>query len=1327
MAEAVEDNKQANTAVLYKLSRSTIIPAKSQSFVQISMVNKTNDVHSANMLFEPFNFADNIPEGCMFAKSLNSNLNTDAAYVNVVNASDQPIELKKDVIVGQAYEVEESLKQFNEDIKRYEEPPKSYFEERALKRMNKIKIDPVRGAKIGSSKQMSPEEYLTADDLINHEIRNKLREIKINNNLSRLQQMQLFEVVLNNLDAFQWNEKDLGKTNLAVHGIPTGEHTPVVLRQYQIPDAAKVSLNKQVDDMLETRVIRESSSTWRSPVLLIRKKNNDGSIQYRFCIDLRKVNSITSKDCYSLPLIQDTVNALNGSKYFTTMDVDRAFWQIPVLEQDKKKLAFCVDGKLYECNVMPFGSMNAPATFQRLIDRVLKGLTWKQCLVYIDDVLVFSKTFEKHLLDINEVMNRFKLSGLKLKPSKCSFGAQSAEYLGYNISEQGIKISTKKLDAITKLKPPDTNKLLYSFLCSIKYYHGLVPKITELTADLFKMAEDRKKVCVWTPELLAKYEKLKQALITGPILAFPDPDKPFVIQTDASSTGISGVLLQQHGQIWKPVDFYSRKLNPAESRYSTTEREMLAVRDSYFHFINMVMDRDLTFVTDHEPLVTAHRLRNPMGRLAKLFNDLVDVTYKMKWIKGSENYLPDFLSRANLVDTKEVLLHVTEIKSTIDWSQEQSNDDELKNVIYALVNDLERSEWFKMLNGRRWFAEKSKLFVNNENVLCHSSNKIICPTNLRKLLLQTHHDIPTAGHRASETTLISLRERYFWFNMPTDVAQYCSTCDKCQMFNYANKHNVAPMKSIQLASRPMQLLGADFMGPFKVSRSGNMYVMLVIDHWTKYAFAVALPSMSAEVTAQVLLNQVVGPFGMFEYLLTDQGPNFESNLIKHLCKLMGVDKLHTTTYHPPCNGGTERTNKTVKPNLAKYVNDEHSNWDEYLALAINSYNSAFHSTIGMSPFEALFARPPVSAVDVILANKLDPSTKASCISEFVRQLRVKAVQINDLIEQNTKISQERQKFGYDKSVTKLHNYKIGDLVKIKNFRTRLGHSKSFENKFIGPFKIVRLLGDLDYELINQAGKIERVHYNRMYQYHARDNNLVNEFQFKPRPKKVTVERNKPNQQVNDLQIVNLKLPGVRRSARLINKPAVNYNGNNNWARFLELEADLFDDVNEHEVEVNNWLRANEMLRTNHEDEDWMNNVIDHSRVQAEFELEYEAESLYDHNSLDKSMDLSSWSNSDTQDTSLQSNNGEGNNADWAFLDNLAVQNNSNESGNISDDSSTIDEIDEITMYNDKGKPVIKCTFCEKYCEIKYGLRAHVRLVHPETLIVEIVNPNISTN
>ena len=226
-------------------------------------------------------------------------------------------------------------------------------------------------------------------------------------------------------------------------------------------------MREQVADMLSKGIIRPSSSPWRSPVLLAKRVFPDGKVTYRFCIDLKKVNEVTTKDSYTLPRISETADCLSGAKFFSTLDIDRAFWQVGIAEEDKCKTAFVVDGKLFEFNVMPFGSMNAPSTFQRLMDRVLRGLTWSQCLVYIDDVLIFSNTFEKHLKDIDSVLDRIISSGMKLKPAKCSFANDEVNYLGFKISRDGLQVADSKVNAIISVPPPDTPKKLFSFLCSI--------------------------------------------------------------------------------------------------------------------------------------------------------------------------------------------------------------------------------------------------------------------------------------------------------------------------------------------------------------------------------------------------------------------------------------------------------------------------------------------------------------------------------------------------------------------------------------------------------------------------------------------------------------------------------------------------------------------------------------------------------------------------------------------------------------------------------------------------------------------------------------------
>ena len=299
--------------------------------------------------------------------------------------------------------------------------------------------------------------------------------------------------------------------------------------------------------------------------------------------------------------------------------------------------------------------------------------------------------------------------------------------------------------------------------------------------------------------------------------------------------------------------------------------------------------------------------------------------------------------------------------------------------------------------------------------------------------------------------------------MPSEIQKYCQSCKKCQTYNYSCIHHRAPLKSI-IVTRPWQMLGLDFMGPFKTTCRGNTYIILGVDHYTKYIEGLATVSFDSETTALFVLNNIICRYGMVEQILTDQGVNFESHLFKHLCNLLGSDKLHTSTYHPAGNGITERPNKTIKPNLAKFVNSSHDDWDLFLQLSISAYNNLYHSTLKMTPFEAMFGRPSVLVSDVLLNNKLPADTKLKDVSQFIKVLRLNADYVSALIGEHTGQAQQRQKLNYDKFVKNKAVYKIGDMVKINNFRVRPGHSKAFEPKFLGPYRVVAFLGDLNYRL-----------------------------------------------------------------------------------------------------------------------------------------------------------------------------------------------------------------------------------------------------------------------
>ena len=362
----------------------TVVKANSQRLVKIHASGRDNFTSNL-IIFEP---CVPMPVDCLIGRSLHSN--EPDIYCNVINAGNTDLTLSKGHEIGSVDEIEDANVSFEKQVDKFQP----------------LDLDMVRQ----QAKLLKPECHTHLNGMISNE------------KLSHLERNMLIVLLARHNSVFQWDPTKIGRTKLVEHSVPTGDSQPVQRKQYPIPSAAMQEVRDQTAQMLKDKIIRPSKSPWRSPVLLVKKKNAKGQVTgHRFCIDLTKVNEVTIKDSYPLPLIGNTVDTLSGVKYFSSGDLDRAFWQIGLAEEDKEKFAFVLDGKLFEPNVMLFGSMNAPSTFQRLVDRVLHGLTWKQCLVYLDDVLVFSTTFEQHLSHIHEVLSRFEFANLMLKPSKCNF------------------------------------------------------------------------------------------------------------------------------------------------------------------------------------------------------------------------------------------------------------------------------------------------------------------------------------------------------------------------------------------------------------------------------------------------------------------------------------------------------------------------------------------------------------------------------------------------------------------------------------------------------------------------------------------------------------------------------------------------------------------------------------------------------------------------------------------------------------------------------------------------------------------------------------------
>ena len=439
---------------------------------------------------------------------------------------------------------------------------------------------------------------------------------------------------------FSKGPEDLGRTDIVKHRIDTGNAPPIRQTPRRLPLAKREEASQAIRDMREQGVIEPSTSPWASPIVLVRKK--DGST--RFCVDYRKLNNVTHKDSYPLPRIDDTLESLSGAKWFSTLDLKSVYWQVELDGQDKEKTAFTTGNGLWQFRVMPFGLCNAPATFERLMEQVLAGLPLHVCLVYLDDILVPGKTFEEELANLRKVFERLKEAKLKLSPKKCTLFQQEVTYLGHVVSEAGVAMDPEKVKVVQTWPIPKTIKEVRSFLGLCSYYRRFIPAFADIAHPLHQYSQLGKSFA-WTSDAEQAFQHLKNALTKAPILGYPLSDGEFLLDTDASNTGIGAVLSQlQNGQE-RVVAYYSRALTRPERQYCVTRRELLAVVNAVQHFHPYLYSRHFTVRSDHAALRWLLNFRHPEGQIARWLQRLQEYDFRIEHRAGLKHGNADALSR----------------------------------------------------------------------------------------------------------------------------------------------------------------------------------------------------------------------------------------------------------------------------------------------------------------------------------------------------------------------------------------------------------------------------------------------------------------------------------------------------------------------------------------------------------------------------------------------------------------------------------------------------------------------------------------------------------
>ena len=828
-------------------------------------------------------------------------------------------------------------------------------------------------------------------------------------------------------NVFSNAKHDIGQTQLITHDIDTGSNVPFKITPYRTPLCEKEIVAKEIDSMCKNKIIQPSFSPWASPYIMVNKKGNGK----RFCLDFRKLNSLTVKDSYPLPRIDDCLDRLGNAKIFSTIDLASGYWQVPLTQRSKPKTAFLANNSSYEFNVMPFGLCNAPSTFQRLMNKLLDGCG-DFTMAYLDDIIIFSNSIDEHSKHVHEVFERIQNARLKIRPEKCCFQASTFDFLGYKITTTGIKPTTEKVNKLKNFVPPKDKKSLKRFLGFAAFYRRFVPRYAELAAPLDEVAKPHA-TFIWTAETEKSFNEIINKISTAETLAFVRENLPFELNTDASGIALGAVLSQKYPDgTSRPVSFASRKLSQAETRYSTIDREALALSWGMEHFKAYLLGHHVTVFTDHKPLLGLLTAPHVTERQFRLLEPLAAFDYKLHHLPGKENVVADILSR----DVSLAAATVPEDPLETRIRQAQLDDEEISTVV-ALLNgvngDGKYSKFIKFVQSN---IKRFKLV--DKNLFC--DHKLVVPRSMVLNLMTVFHE---NGHFDSKRTLAKIASRFWWYGMSTDVIKHVKKCLSCASSKSNGKMQFT--QGMLPSPGPYELVFVDLVGPLPSCR-GYSYILTMEDSYTRWVEAIPLTSITAEAIASAFVKHWVYRFGPPVSVHSDQGTQFESSLFSQMCNIFGMTKSRTTAYHPQGNGALERFHRTLKERLLTSPNGK--DWVNSLPPALYAYRTVPHSTTAMTPFQLTFGFTPQIPQDWPAAF----SNKKEGYVESLRQYW------NMIYVKEGEPGKAKQKLN------------IGDLVFV-----RIPQTTKLQKPWCGPHRVTKINGPTTVEVANNGV----VHINRL--------------------------------------------------------------------------------------------------------------------------------------------------------------------------------------------------------------------------------------------------------
>ncbi|GJR19633.1 putative reverse transcriptase domain-containing protein [Tanacetum coccineum] len=828
---------------------------------------------------------------------------------------------------------------------------------------------------------------------------------------------------------------------------------PVARAPYRLAPSEMKELSEQLQELSDKDFIRPSSSPSGALVLFVKKK--DGS--FRMCIDYRELNKLTVKNRYPLPRIDDLFDQLQGSSIYSKIDLRSGYHQLRVREQDIPKTAFRTRYGHYEFQVMPFGLTNAPAVFMDLMNRVCKPYLDKFVIVFIDDILIYSKNEKEHEEHLKAILGLLKEEKLYAKFSKCDFWIPKVQFLGHVIDSRGIHVDPAKIESIKDWASPKTPTEIRQFLGLAGYYRRFIEGFSKIAKSMTKLTQKEVKFD-WGEKEEDAFQLIKQKLCSAPILALPEGSEDFVVYCDASHKGLGAVLMQRE----KVIAYASRQLKVHEKNYTTHDLELGSVVFALKLWRHYLYGTRCTVFTDHKSLQHILDQKDLNMRQRRWLELLSDYDCDIRYHPGKANVVADALSRKE----REVPLRVRALVMTISL-------DLPRQILAAQIEALKPENLKKEDVGGmiRTDIPKERLEPRADGTLCLNGRSWLpCFGDLRSVIMHESHKSKYSIHPGSEKMYQDVKKLYWWPNMKADIATYVSKCLTCARVKAEHQRPSGLLVQPEIPEWKWDNITMDFITKLPRSSQGFDTIWVIVDRLTKSAhFLPIRENDPLDKLARLYLNRIVARHGIPASIICDRDGRFTSNFWRSFQKALGTDICMSTAYHPETDGQSERTIQTLEDMLRACVIDFGKGWVKHLPLAEFSYNNSYHASIKAAPYEALYGRKcrsPVCWAEVGEAQLTGP--------ELIQETTEKVV----LIKQRMQAAQDRQKSYADRK-RKPMEFEVGDRVMLKvspwKGVVRFGKRGKLNPRYVGPFKVLAKVGKVAYKL-ELPQELSRVHH-----------------------------------------------------------------------------------------------------------------------------------------------------------------------------------------------------------------------------------------------------------